>query len=183
MRLVPAAVRAELEKSSSAEVWLVFGEIRHPSLIDPIRVVSENDAGISYANGLPINYYYLGDLYQGLPFAFDLLSDGEQAPRSTITVPNVRREIGKAALLLTDSPRLFITIVPLSAYTLTVGASNARNHASPEPTVIYAARHLFLRNVSGDSIAVQADVEGYDLTAEPWPAVRTTPEKTPALYA
>lgn len=180
-RTIPAWHRIALDASSSGDVALIFVEISHQSLLAPIRAVSEGPGGVSTVGGTTIGYRLDGQPYIGLPFRIDLLTDDESPPRATIVVPNIDRRIGAAALLALDAPRLDMRMALLSDWSLTVDAETMRAPIGT-PTILYQALHLSLRNVRGSAAQVEADVVGYDLTSEPWPAIRTTPDRCPALY-
>lgn len=175
------AFRNETEAQDSAEAALVFATITHPELLTPIRVVSEGDKGYSIANGAIVNYRYGGELFLGCPFAIELVTDSDRPPQARVTVPDVEQRIGIEVLPLIDSPRIRLEILALSDFSDTLDADNARNPVGT-PTVEYAADHLYLANVTGDQLAVQAELVGLDYSAEPWPKIRTTQDRLPGLY-
>lgn len=165
MRTLGAAFRGELESVFSGEVIVCFVTIDHTDLLVPIRVNSDI-----------VDYVYNGDTYTGAAFAISLLSDNEQAPRLQASINNVDRIIGETVLALTSAPRIKIELFAKSDFTDAIPRV-----ASGTPTVEYSAPHLFLRNVSCDAMALSGDVVGYDFSTEPWPAIRSTPDKLPGL--
>ncbi|BBF93386.1 hypothetical protein [Blastochloris tepida] len=180
-RPIPPWHRIALDASASGDVVLMFAEITARALLTPIRVVSEGPGGVSTAGGTTIGYRLGGVNHVGVPYRVDLLTDDESAPRATIVVPNIDRRIGTAALLTTEAPRLDLRMALLSDWALAVDADNARSPIAT-PTVLWQGLHLSLRNVRGSAVQIEADISGLDLTSEPWPAIRTTPDRTPALY-
>lgn len=182
MRALSTGYRNEIEASSSGEVTLVFITVTHADLDTPVRLVSEDENGVSYNDGLIINYNKGGNLFLGCPFALELLTDDERPPRGRITMADPERRIGIGILPLVDSPRLKIEVVALSDYVEgTYDGNNARS-PSGTPTVQYTADHLFLRNVSGDAMTVEAEIASYDMVGEPWTYIRATQDRLPGLF-
>lgn len=182
-RAITDSFRNALEASASGEVVLIFLTIAHDDLPDtPIRVVSEDQRGVSYLNGLIVNYKYGSQLYLGCPFLMELLTDDDRPPRGTLTVPDVDRSIGINVLALTSAPEITVTLLKLSDFSDAVDGDNARNPTGT-PAVEYYAESLFLRNFSGDASMVSADIQSTDLAGEPWPKTRATSDMLPALYA
>jgi len=175
------AFRNEMEAQDSAEAALIFATITHPELLTPIRVVSESDKGYSIANGKVVNYRYGGELFYGCPFALELVTDDDRPPRAQVILPDVEQRVGLEVLPLIDSPRIKFEVLALSDFSDALDADNARNPIGT-PTVEYAADHLYLANVSGDQMSVQAQLTGLDYSAEPWPKIRTTQDRLPGLY-
>lgn len=180
-RALSAAFRSAIEASASGEVVLIFATITHDDLPAPIRVVSEDFGGVSFHNGEPLNYKYESNLYLGCPFLIELLTDDDQPPRGRVTVPDVDRSIGIAVMALIDSPRIKIEILKLSDFTDAIDVDNARNPVGT-PVPEYVADLLYLKNVSGDAVAVQAELQSFDMVGEPWPLTRSTSDRLPALF-
>lgn len=190
-RALTDSFRNALEASASGEVVLIFLTIAHADLPGtPIRVVSEDQGGVSYKNGLLVNYKYQNlnldevssHLYLGCPFLMELLSDDDRPPRGTLTVPDVDRSIGINVLALTSAPEITVTLLKLSDFSDAVDGDNARNPTGT-PDVEYFAEALFLRNFSGDASMVSADIQSTDIAGEFWPKTRATSDLLPALYA
>lgn len=180
-REISTAFRNAIEASASGEVVLVFATITHADLPQPIRVVSEDFGGVSFNKGEPLNYKYEGNLFLGCPFLIELLTDDDQPPRGRVTVPDVDRTIGIEVMALIDSPRIKIEILKLSDFTDAIDIDNARNPVGT-PVPEYVADLLYLKNVSGDAVAVQAELQSFDLVGEPWPLTRSTSDRLPALF-
>lgn len=182
MRVLSTTFRNKIQAQHNDELILVFAVVTHPQLTKPVRVVTEDIEGVSYhTNGQIINYKYNGDLYQGCPFTFSLLTDDENPPRSKVSIINVDTKIGRTIRLLTSPPRFRFTVLKYSDFSPTVDSDNARSPTGT-PTVEYDANYLFLRNVVGDDMVITADITSYQIADEPCPAIRTTQDRTPALY-
>lgn len=180
-RTLSQGYRNELEASRSGEVTLVFASITHPSIVDPIRVVSDVVDYMRIVDdlaGAPVSVRYLG-----IPFEIELLTDGDAPPRGKITVQNVDQAIGAAIEDMTDSPRLLLEIIALSDFG-NIEMIDGRRTRQPvgTPTIEYSAAHLALKNIQGNAISVSADITVYDVQREPWPGIRTTQNRLPGLY-
>lgn len=182
MRAISTAYRNAIEASSSDEVTLVFLTVTHDDLATPVRLVSEDENSVSHHGGEIINYNKGGNLFLGCPFALELLTDDERPPRGRITMADPERRIGLYLLPLVDSPRIKIELVALSDYVEGVYDSNNARSPSGTPTVQYTADHLFLRNVSGDALVIEAEIASYDMVGEPWPSTRATQDLLPGLF-
>lgn len=182
MRAISTTFRNAIEAVSSSEVALVFLTITHDDLDEPIRLVSEDENGVSYYNGEIINYNLDGYLYYGCPFSLALLTDDERPPRGQLSFVDPEREFGLAILSIVDSPRIRFDVFKLSDFV--EGTYDSNNARSPSGSSVaeYVADYLFLKNVSSDGMIVQADVASYDLVGEPWPKLRSTHNRMPALF-
>lgn len=180
MRDLTTTSRVQSQAQFADEVFLWFATISHADLADDIRVVSEGLGSISYKNGAIVNYQFNGLLYLGCPFRLDWISDDGSPPRGKVTVPDPDRTIGAEVLLLTDSPQIKFELAKLSDYGNSFGTNNMRLPISTV-TVEVTADFFFLRNVSGDSMQVSADLTTYDVSVEPWPKTRATVDRLPWL--
>jgi hypothetical protein len=167
-----------MEATDSSEVFIWLATITHDDLADPIRVASEVPGVVAYKNGAIVNYKYGSDVYLGCPFRLEFVTDNEQAPRGRVIVPDPTREIGIEILLLSSSPRISFRLVKLSDYTTTFGPDNERIPTGTPTSEVYVTG-LFLRNVTGDALQVQADLTTWDISTEPWPKYRVTADRLP----
>ena len=179
-RTIDTAIQASLESTSRSELLLVFLTVTDPNLTAPIRVVCEENKGVSFANGLPINYVLAGNLFYGLPFSFSRLSDDERPARGVLNVPAFSSQIGDWLRGMTDPARLRVEIYAQSAWADAVDGNNARNPVTT-PELIYDANHMFLRDAQGGKTMIQCEVGGYDFTQEPL-GPRATKDLCPDLY-
>ena len=166
MRRISNSFRDDLEALQSDEVIVIMAKIYSEELSESI-----------YVNSDIVDYIYNDFHYIGLAFRMSLISDDEQPPRAKISVPNVDRRIGSLFLGLSKPLRLKIEIVLRSAF----------NDESPRrpiglPAAEYTAPELYLRNVSCDAMMVSADIASFDLSSEPYPRIRSTPDLLPALF-
>lgn len=180
-RPISDRLAVSLEEQHSDEVLLCFVTISHDELAEPIRVVSENHQGISYANGKPINYLLDGHTYLAMPFGFNLPSDDERAPRVSLTIPNVDRLIGATVAELVTSPRIDIAVYALADWNSAVDVNNARSPIGV-PVRELAVDYLFIKSVTADAMTVVGDLTTYDLADEPWPNVRVTKDRFPGVF-
>lgn len=166
MRVIANTFRDSLEASQSSEVVLVFVTITHPTLDGPI-----------YYNSDIRDYVLNGNTFIGAALSIALLSDDTNAPQAKISIPNVDRAIGQAVLGLTTSPR-----IKMEVYAASDWDTNSPANPLGTPTVEYSAPLLYLRNVQCDVLGFTADINSFDLTSEPWPSIRSTRDRLPALY-
>lgn len=183
MRTLTTGFRNSLEKPYSDEIPLIFATITHPNLADVIRLANDVVDYLWTPPSPSVGQY----TYVGFPFDITILSDSDRAPSATIRLQNVDGKIGTAALQLISSPRLTLQILAASdfgdvtAYVKADG-SPGKKRTEIAPTVQYQAPHLRLRNVKGDVMAIEAELWSYDLSQEPYPAIRTTKDNVPGLW-
>lgn len=176
MRNISAFTRNELQAPESGEVFLWLATVTHASLSEPIRVATENGGGISYRNGNIVGYKLGGNRFLGCPFALDWVSDNDQMPRGKIVMPDPDRRIGLEVLKLVDSPRFKIELYRETDWSDTYDYQNCREPTGA-PLQEAVADFLYLRNVSGDAVSIQADITVVDFNNEPWPFIRATPDR------
>lgn len=167
MRIISDTFRNQIESVRGDDVVVAFATIYHESWSAYVRVNSDI-----------YDYWYNGFLYYGTAFSLSLVSDNDRVPQATVTFQNVDRRIGKALRRLGPPPRLNLQLLLKSDF----DDGDPRRPIAPNPTVEYEAKFLFLQNVTVSAQTVSADIRGYDLTTEPWPAIRTTPTDAPAIY-
>jgi Domain of unknown function (DUF1833) len=166
MRTIASTFRANIEASNTSEVVLIFVTITHPDLDAPLYFNSD------------IRDYILNDnQYIGAALSVSLLSDENSAPTAKLSIPNVDQIIGETVLNLSTSPQFRMEVYAASDWD-----TNNPANALGTPTVEYTAPFLFLRNVACDVLGFTADIISYDLTSEPWPAIRSTADRLPGLF-
>jgi Domain of unknown function (DUF1833) len=166
-RTIAAGVKEALEAPDSVDALLAFLVITHPSLPDPIRVVSDV---MDYVVGV--------DTFLGLPFEFGILSDVEGPPQTELKMQNVDARIGRALLALNDRAKVTLTI-----------RSSADFNLSQDPrvelgggSVIYEFRDFDLIDVTGTVGDISGRVMLRDYSQEPWPGQRCTQSRMPGLF-
>lgn len=167
-RIVAPEVRRELDKQSSAELYLMFLTLTHPSLPDPIRVVSD-----------PEDFILDGDHYQGFDFELAILNDSEQAPRAQLTVQNVDRIIGQAVFAADEPVRVEIQVIAGSQFDFSA-FPRVPDGVSVER--MYRAKYLYLTEVEGTIFTISGVLRSWDYTQETWPGIRATSARLPGLY-
>jgi hypothetical protein len=165
-REITANLRTELEASRSGEFLVFFAEITHPDLIEPYRFNSDL-----------VDYVYEGETWLGAGFEVSLMSDDESPARARVSIHNVDQAIGEAIRAIATSPRIDMKVCAQSDFS----DANPRVEIGT-PVVEYSAPYLELRNVKCDAQFITGDLVGPDLTAEPWPSIRSTKDKLPGLF-
>lgn len=167
-RNVPQSVISEIEKQASEEALLVFLEIYHEDLMEPIRVVSD-----------PENFVLDGVEYVGFDFRINILSDNDSAPQARLTIMNVDERIGQAVQRSTSPVNLNIQILPMSEFNIDVVPRTQLN----TPAIrVYRAPHLRLSEVTGDLMQISGKITSWDYSQEPWPALKATESRFPGLF-
>lgn len=171
-RALSQTFRRELEEPRSAEFLVVLLTIEAPTLADPIRVANDT-----------VNYNYNGDTYLGFPFEFELVDDSASGriPTGRIRIQNVDRQIGEAIVNLTQSPSVTITILASADFADTLSGDDERFPIVDEPVIEYQATNLMFTNISVNAMEITSELISFDMTSEPWPAVRTTTDRLPGL--
>jgi uncharacterized protein DUF1833 len=171
-REISGPLRRAIEEPRTQEYIVVLLEISHPSLAEPIRVA--NDV---------VDYVYPGgsdNIYIGFPFDIELVGDNTRTPRGQLKIQNVDRRIGEAVLNLTSPPQLTIMLFAQSDFhEATIGerTRDAVSGISPE----YEASHLVFANISVDAMSISGEIESFNMSNEPWPAIRSTADRLPGL--
>lgn len=127
------------------------------------------------------NYIYGGNTYLGVSLVVGPLSDDDRPPRGTIRMVNVNQLIGKEMLGISTPAALTLVIVNSANFNAYSSGIDARSSIGTPPK-LYEATNLLLRNIRGDALFVEADIESIDVTSQPWPYITATKERTPALY-
>lgn len=166
-RPLPAATRAALEQAQAPDALLAFLTIEHPSLSQPIRVVSD-----------VLPYVFGGAQYEGMPFEFQLLAEDETAPTTQLRIQNVDRKIGAALRRATDRATVRIDILSSADFDLTQIPRVELSAATP----IYGFRYFELVDVQVDAIEISGRVFLRDYSQEPWPGVLATQSRCPGLF-
>lgn len=166
-RNIPATVRAQIEREENDNALLVFIDIKHPDLNEPIRVVGD-----------PENFVLGGALYIGFDFRIELLSDNDTPPVARLSIQNVDRRIADTLLRTVNPPRIELQIVAASEFDVTVIPRTELGTAQR----VYRAQHLYLTDVSGDKLQVSGTLRSFDYTQKTWPALRATKARYPRLY-
>ena len=166
-RTITAAFRTTLESSSASDLAIVFATLTHPSLETPL-----------YFNSDIEDYTFGGVTYLGFAFTISLLTDDDQPPQGQISIANVDQWLGEAIQLLSTAPQLTLSVYARSDFD-----SSTPRVPVGTPSLQYSATGLFLRGITVDAMTVSATLSTYDIASEPWPAIRSTVNRLPGLYA
>lgn len=166
-RTLSTAFRTTLEASHASDLAIIFATVTHDSLEVPIRVNSDI-----------MDYVLNGETYLGAAFTISLLTDDDSPPIGRVAIHNVDRAIGEAVQLLSTSPKIALAIYARSDF----DESDPRV-AVGTPAVQYSVPGMFLKNISCDVMSFTGDLTTFDITSEPWPAIRSTVDRLPALFA
>lgn len=166
-RDIDADVQAGLQAPESADALLAFLTITHPALPEPIRAVAD-----------VLAYQIDGVTFVGVPFDVTLLSDSETAPVTELRVQNVDGRIGRALLALPDRAQVALEIRSSADFDL------SQNPRVPVPggSVIYAFAGFDLVDVTVTADELTGRVMLRDTSQEPWPGLRCTQSRCPALF-
>ena len=178
-RDIADTVQTQLESPTRTEVLLCFLTVTSPNIAEPARIVCEESGNASIHNGRFLSYVLDGETFVGIPFRPEPLSDNEEVPRATFTIPAYDLQIAEWFQDMEDTGRMKIEYYPSSSW----GApdDDALRQPIGIPLPVYSADHVFIRRASGGSAEVTCEVSGYDLSQEPL-GERATPTLTPDLY-
>lgn len=158
----------ELREQSSPHALVGFLTIRHWSLVEHIRVVSD-----------PIDFVVDGDTYIACPFQFQLLTDEDSHPTASLRVQNVDRRIGEAILALPDRAIIRLDVRSLSEFDL---SQRPRVRTGTLLPPLYSFDHFELTEVTANPIEITGTPMLRDYTQEPYPGKRATQSRCPGLY-
>jgi hypothetical protein len=188
---ISASLRRALEEPRSNTYVVVLLEITHPQLGKPIRVA--NDV---------VDYVFEDNTYIGFPFDIEIVGDVTTTPRGQLSIQNVDQRISDAILSLTTPPRLRILLFSSDDFgevgepsifadseevfaddeETTVDAGDTRNRTISDGAVPeYEASHLVFGNISVDVMRISGEIVSFDMSNEPWPAIRSTADRLPGL--
>jgi hypothetical protein len=179
-RIINNANQDQLESVSRTSVILCFLTLNDPLRDEPARIVCEETGNISFANGQFINYWLDGNLFIGLPFRPDRLSDNDQVARAKLSIPAYDRRIGEWFRAMQDPGRMKIEYYSSDDWGMALDSNNARTPTGT-PSQIYLADHLWVKEVSGGGTEISVDISGYDFSQEPL-GYRATQELCPDLF-
>ena len=166
-RSIPTAARKDAQQPESAHARIWFIVVRHPNLLEPIRVASD-----------VLDYTLDGHLYKGIPITVIPITDTDQQASSKIRMPNIDRQIGDA--LRTISGRAMFEATQYSTADFDLTKQPREAIGTPSPILSY--EQFELRNVDVDAIAVSGDLTLTDFAQEPVPHHRATADRTPGVW-
>ncbi len=158
--------RSDLEDQASPNAILGFLTINHPALIVPVRVVSD-----------VMDYVVNGNTYYGVVFGFRMLTDNQEAPRTTLVIENVSKKLGQALRAVKTKAETTLEVRSSSSFDLNVSPRTELN-----TDVMYRMKHFYIANVSVSVSEITAEVTLEDFSGEPWPHIRATQDRLPGLF-
>lgn len=158
---------------------LVFLELSHRSLSDAIRVVNDFTA-LNSSTGTRVPYRYGGKDYISFPFDFALVTDNSRIPQTKLRIPNVDKSIGQSLLKIIDPIKVRVTMLSSGDFSLNGGGTAMVSVGTPTTQKQWVISYL--RNVTWDRNAIEGDLKGLDISREPFPLQRATPERAPGLW-
>lgn len=156
--LSPAAL-ASANASETGEVWLVCLTIKHPTLVNPIRLVNDfQDMGRNDGTG-PLWFI-------GLPFAIELPGeDAENATTAKLKVDNIDRQITASIRAMVEPPLCDIEVVLAS-----------------QPDIVEVGLYDFtLRTGNWDMNYVEGSLQIEQIFQEPV-SLTMTPQRFPGAF-
>lgn len=158
---------------------LVFLQLAHSSLPDAIRVVNDFTA-LDAATATRVPYIYGGKTYNAFPFEFAMVTDNSRIPQTKLRIQNVDKSIGQALLRITDPITVRVTV--LSSADFAINGGGTAMVAVGTPTTQREWLVSYLRNVTWDRLTIEGDLKGLDISREPFPYQRATPDRAPGLW-
>jgi hypothetical protein len=168
-RAIPPGVRREIERERSAEQILAFLTITHPSLTDPIRVVSD-----------PVDFVLDGVTFTGFEFEITIVTDDESAPFAKLSIQNVDRRIGEALQSVTNPATIRLELIAGSEFDQTADPRTEIVTGTAART--YVAEELELIGVEADAMFLTGRLQTRDYSKEIWPGQMATQENFPGLF-
>lgn len=159
---------SDLLEESAEDALLTFAEIRHPLLLEPMRVVTDH-----------MPYLWRGAEWQPVLFEFTATQDDDRPPEARISLPAIDQRIANALIDLPERAQISFWIVSSGDFDLSV---EPRIQIG-EPVPLRAFLNLDLMDVQGNVSAASGRLMLRDTTQEPWPGVRATQSRCPGLFA
>lgn len=160
---------ADSTRLASPHAWLGFLSVSHPSLLAPIRIVSDK-----------ADYQWRGQLWQGLPFEPRIVADGENLPRLDIVMQNVDRAIGEALRRTSARARVSLWLLTSREFDLTVLPRVPKAGVSPRP--LYSHQGFELQDVDVNALQVTGELVLRDYSQEPF-GIEITEDRFPGAFA
>lgn len=159
---------------------LVFLELMQEQLPDAIRVVNDFTA-LDAATATRVPYIYATKTYNAFPFEFAQVTDSSRIPQTKLRIPNVDKSIGQVLLGITEPITVRMTMLSSADFELN-GGGTAMVAVSGTPDTQRQWLLSYLRNVTWDRLTIEGDLRGLDISREPFPYQRATPERAPGLW-
>lgn len=166
-RAIDAALQGALENESAPWALLAFVTLSHPSLQEPLRLVSD-----------VVDYIKGGVTFSGMPFSFRPLTDDDRAGQAELLVANVSRQISRAVDGLDVRPEVTLEICSSADFDL---GADPRAEIGTAATV-YSYAGFEVTEIDVDALEARARVALRDIDSEPFPYIRATEARCPGLF-
>ena len=155
-RDISLTAKQAINAPETSEAFLILLTIDHPNLSQPIRVSSDS-----------VDTTSRGNLFIAFPFELTLPNDSDDnAPRATLNIDNVDRQIVQAIRSIPSAPTVLMEII-----------------RGADPDLVEAAFPDFqLRNVTYNSLVVSGELTLEQFLGEPYPAGGFFPANFPGLF-
>lgn len=167
-RTLTESFRRSIDRQETEIFPIAFITLRHKSLTEPVRIVSNSE-----------NMIVAGNEYIGFEFSITILTDNDRPPRAQLEVQNVDRKIGAILLDIYDPPELELQIYSSDQFDESVIPHVAFD---VDATFEYQALNLYLVDVSISGDTVSGVLKTWEYTQETYPSVFATEDRTPGLY-
>jgi len=165
--MTTGAQRIDLMEVDSPHALLGFMDVDHPALSVPVRIVTD-----------VLDHVWNGHTYLACSFGYTLISDGEDAPRSVITIPNVDRAIGRAIEASPSRAKVSLHVLSSADFDLTQDPRMAIGTVVP----LYRLTGFETIDARVDDISAEITIALRDDEVEPWPVVRATADRFPGVF-
>lgn len=168
MRITSSQINQEFARQNSGVALLYFLTFSHPELPDDIRFVNDN---VDYTRG--------GKEWAGIPFEISFLTDNEQPPQCKIRFENISRRIGGYIRSIDTALRLKVEILSSLDFDL----DQTPRLEIGTAVVEYTASNLVLVDATVNGIEINATLKSwFEYAREPWPVLKVTQDRFPALF-
>lgn len=158
----------ELTERHGVHVHLVFVQIEHPRLSEPIRIVRDAP---------DLFYVWGGHTWVGMPFGMSIMSDGDGRPETVLRIPNVIGKYREALIALSEPPRVTAWLISSAYFDLTVNPRTEIGTAQ----IDWSHVPLDLVDVVISPSEISGRVTMPDLAQEPVPFMRVTADRFPGI--
>jgi hypothetical protein len=166
-RVLSLSMREELLKLGSGVPILMFIKFSFPGDVVAYRFVSDK-----------VDYVWGGETWKGIPFDFQLLSDDENPPTATVSIPNVDRRIGQTVSAVDEPLEVELTVILGSQFDQTVIPRTEIGTAIKE----MQATELTLTGVSINALEITGTLRSWEFRQEVIFGMRATKNRFPGLF-
>lgn len=153
---LPNWAAAELLAREADSPVVAAVTLHHDKWGEPLRLVKDTQALVSR-----------GWTFAPAWFDIQIVGDGDEPSRATLSVPNVDQIIGEMVQLLDGEPA-----------EVTIEAISLANPDEP----LYRAARLEMRGITINAVTVSGDLASRDYGTEKFGKIRVTPRLFPALF-